>query len=191
MTQPTTSSLPSSASKPSVLDHGLVHAALLVGIGVALAGVHQGWKLTLGLPGHYGLVWMAVVLWTRLWSRTPAAATAVALGYVGGILGFTGLGHHGLTTAPVYALCGLAVDGAWRALGTRLERPFIAGLVGGGAFMLKPLVMFAAAALLAVEVGSLRHGQVFPLLTHFGFGLTGAIIGCLAWRLAHSGDAAR
>lgn len=184
MTRPISSSLPSSASRISKPDAGLLHVAALLGIGVVLAGVHQAWDLKLGLPGHYGLIWMAGLMATRHWSGARWAAVLAACGYVVGTAAFTGFVPQGVSQAPAYAISALAVDLLWRAAGVHFTRTAVAAFVGGFAFLLKPLAMLGLALGVGLEIGALRHGQVFPLVTHFAFGLTGAVLGTLAWRAA-------
>lgn len=188
MNRPISSSLPSNASRISRPEVDLAHYAALLGIGIVLAGVHQAWDLKLGLPGHYGLIWMAGIVASRHWSQASWAATICAAGYVAGTVGFTGFAAHGLTHAPAYAISTLVLDLIWRLSGTRFASVPVAALAGGIAFLMKPLCMMALVLVIGLEVGSLRHGNLFPLLTHFAFGLTGAVLGTLAWRAAHSGS---
>ena len=116
------------------------------------------------------------------------AATIAALGYVGGTAAFSGLAQHGLLQAPLYALSTLAVDLAWRADSARARHLFGAALLGGVAFMLKPLALYAYSQGVTFELTALRAGLMLPLLTHFSFGAVGAVIGTL---LARAGSAAR
>ncbi len=194
MNRPITSSLTSNASKTSRpeawIDRGAAHYAALLGIGVILAGIHQAWNLKLGLPGHYGLIWMAGIVASRHWSQATWAATLCAVGYIAGTAGFTGFAQHGLTQAPAYAISTIVLDGLWRVCGPRFARTPVAALAGGLAFLMKPLVMLALASFAGLTIGSLRHGNLFPLVTHFAFGLTGAVLGTLAWRAAHPDTAA-
>ncbi|MEQ8660608.1 MAG: hypothetical protein RLW62_07310, partial [Gammaproteobacteria bacterium] len=78
-------------------------------------------------------------------------------------------------------LCALVLDLAWHLATALVRRPLLAAGVGALAFALKPLALVALAALFAVEAGALRHGIVFPLLTHAAFGACGAAIGALLW----------
>lgn len=181
MARSITSSLTSSASRPFAPELGLAHYAALLGIGALLALVHQAWDFHLKLPGHYGLIWMAGVMLTRHWSPSRWAATGTAFGYVGATALLTHGAHAGLNQAPVYALCTLAVDAAWLLGAARLRHVVMAGLLGGLAFMLKPMAVYALAHGLDVELGTLRFGALFPLITHFCFGAVGAVIGTLLY----------
>ena len=187
MNTPTTNASTSSASRLSVLDQPLHQVLLLLATGVLLAGFHQAWDFALGLPGHFGLVWMAGIVLARAGSRVRFAACCAALGYAGGDVAFSGAAAmHALGQAPGYALGALMIDLAWQTRTSLVTRPAFAGLVGGLAFACKPLMMVALVALFEIKAGSLRHGLGFPLLTHFCFGATGAVIGALLWQSAQA-----
>lgn len=186
MNLPTTNASTSSNSRPSVLEQPLRQVLLLFGCGVLLAGFHQAWDFALGLPGHFGLVWMAGLILARAGASVRFAACCSALGYASGDVAFSGAALHALGQAPGYALSALLVDLAWQTRATLITRPVCAGLVGGLAFTCKPLTMAVLVALFEIKAGSLRHGLGFPLLTHFCFGATGAVIGALLWQSAQA-----
>lgn len=179
MAQSISSSPTNSASRPSAPSVNLTHVAALVGIGALLALIHQAWDFHLKLPGHYGLVWMAGVMMTRHWSPARWAALGTACGYVGGTALLTHGAHAGLTQAPVYALCALVVDAAWLLGAARMRRVALVALLGGVAFMLKPVTVYLLAHGLSVQLGALPFGPAFPIMTHFCFGAVGAVIGTL------------
>jgi hypothetical protein len=181
MARSITSSLTSSASKPFAPSVGLAHYAALLGIGALLALIHQGWDFHLKLPGHYGLVWMAGVMLTRHWSPARWAATGTVLGYIGGTALLTHGIHGGLMQTPVYALSTLVIDVAWMLGAQGLRRLALVALLGGVAFMLKPIAVYALADGFHVQLGTLRFGALFPLITHFCFGAVGAVIGTLMY----------
>jgi len=171
----------SSASRPSVPEAGHAHTLLLAGSGVLLAGFHQAFDLSLGLPGHFGVILMAVLVMARAGSPLPTAAMVTTLGYLAGTAVFAGLGGHKLLNLPAYLLCAAALDAAFRLSPALVRSPVPAALVGAGAFALKPLLVALLAAGFAFEVGALRHGAVVPLFSHAAFGGVGAAIGALLW----------
>ncbi len=185
------SSLTSTASKPFAPSLGLAHYAALFGIGALLALIHQGWDFRLQLPGHYGLVWMAGVMLTRHWSAARWAATGTVLGYIGGTALLTHGAHASLMQTPFYALSTLAIDAAWLLGAARMRQLALVGLLGGIAFMLKPIAVYALANGLNVQLGTLRFGAVFPLITHFCFGAVGAVIGTLMYGAGSKRDSSR
>lgn len=177
MARTITSSQTSSASNASVPEQaGLGHLLALLGLGALLAFGHRAWDVDLGLPGHYGLVWMAGVMVARNGSATRWAATTTAAGYMGTIA-LLAHGAGASMQAPIYGLCALAVDGAWLAGLRRGRHLALIALTGGVAFMLKPLAVYLLAHGVQLHLGKLRHGPLFSLMTHFGFGAVGAVIG--------------
>ena len=186
MARSITSLLTSSVSSNSVPERGVAHYLALAGIGALLAVAHRAWDFHLGLPGHYGLVWMAGVMVARHWSPTRWAAINVAAGYVGGVALLAHGAGAGLQ-APVYALCALVVDLAWAGGLRRSRHLALLALAGGFAFMLKPLAVYALAHGIDLHLGKLRFGPAFPLLTHFAFGSVGAVLGTLLHGLAGRG----
>ena len=182
MNRSITPSLTSSVSSTTVPELSFAHYAQLMGVGVLLAGLHQGWDLHLGLPGHFGLMWMAGIMLARQKSPVTWAASVAALGYAGGTAAFAGLAHHGLLQAPLYVLSSIVVDLAWRLDNRRCTHLLGAALVGGVAFMLKALVLFAFAHGISSNFSAVRAGPGFALLSHFSFAAVGAIIGTLLAR---------
>lgn len=182
MARPISAFPTSSASSTSARDGGLTHTLALIGIGALLAFAHRAWDPHLGMPGHFGLVWMAGIMLSRQWSGAGWAATLSACGYVGGTAALAGSAYHGLAQAPLYLLSTLVVDVAWRLRGGRLGGLLIAVLVGGLAFALKPLALILWATAAHTAPGALRFGALYPVVTHFCFGAVGAVIGTVLGR---------
>lgn len=182
MNLPNTNASISNGSRNSALERPLNQFLLLGALGISLAGIHQAWDLSLGLPGHFGLIWMASLICARAGSNLRFAALTTAIAYAGGASAFSGGTHSVFGHAPGYLIAALAVDFAWRLAPSLTRQRLTAGLLGGIAFAMKPLVMAALVALIGIKAGSLSHGIGFPVLTHFCFGATGAVIGALAWQ---------
>ncbi len=64
-----------------------------------------------------------------------------------------------LRAAPLYALSTLVVEMVWRLDSRRAAHLFGAALLGGLAFMLKPLVLLVFAQGLSLKLGALRAAQ--------------------------------
>ncbi len=182
MNLPNTNASISNGSRNSALERPLNQFLLLGALGLSLAGIHEAWDLSLGLPGHFGLVWMASLICARAGSNLRFAALTTAIAYAGGASAFSGGTHSLFGHAPGYLVAALALDLAWRLLPSFAQRRLTAALLGGIAFALKPLVTAVLVALIGIKAGSLSHGIGFPVLTHFCFGATGAVIGALAWQ---------
>lgn len=169
-------------SKLSGLDDRTLSVWALLLLGFAVSLLHTTLNYSLGLPGHHGLELMSAMLFARLIARERWAASVLALGTVGGDLVLATDLLHNLKHVPVYFLAGGLVDGSHRLLGERLRLLPIAALVGGTVHLTKPIVMLGAAAATGASFGFMRHGDLFPLVTHFSFGAVGAICGALLAR---------
>lgn len=155
---------------------------VLLLLGVAVAAVHRFFDFGLGLPGHHGLELLTALMFARLASDRPWAAVFVAAGAAGGDLGLSAHLLHSLKNAPLYFLTGLIVDGGFLLLGRYSRLLPVAALLGGVAFLVKPLAMLGIAGIGDVVFGFMRHGVVFPLITHASFGVVGAVVGALLAR---------
>ena len=146
-------------------------AALIVAGNVAL-------KLPLKLPGHSGIVWMALLVVARRIVPKPGAAAAVGI-LSGAVAIFAGIGDKGaLNTLLSYAAAGTGVDvvatltgpvvGAWGYAA--------AGLAGN---LAKLATKIALDLWLEIPAGFVLLGRVYPALTYAGFGLAGGYLGFL------------
>ncbi len=152
----------------------------LVTLGVIGAMLHQHLRLGLNLPGHHGLEWMALLLLGRCQSQHRWAATMVAVGAITTSLGQNALFASVLSLKAIifYALNGLLLDTLFRIAPRNLPLAFKAVLLGGLTYMIKPLLLIPVVALFELKIGSfVKHGYLFPLMTHFVFGTIGALCG--------------
>jgi hypothetical protein len=147
-------------------------AGLLALAGLGLLGfwLHQSFRFPLHLPGRHGLDWLAILAFARLLSRERWAATLVGLSASGAAFGLSA--HHAFPFLN-YGLAGLVLDGLFLAGGTWRTRFGFIVLAGALAHAAKPVVQW----LLALPGDSVQAGLAYPLLTHLGFGATGAALG--------------
>lgn|SRR5690606_9791159 len=152
----------------------------------AIAGLlHHGIDLSdtsLNLPGHHGLELMAALVFSRLASTRPWAALCAVTGTIGTDLALTSDFLHGLKHVPTYALTAVLVDAAFRLAGARGRGWWVPALIGGLAHVAKPLFFLGVALVTGMTFGFMRHGPVFPLVTHFSFGAVGAVCGAVLAR---------
>ncbi|MBI2994079.1 MAG: hypothetical protein HYY48_07890 [Gammaproteobacteria bacterium] len=169
-------------SKLSGLEDRTLSVPALLLLGFAVSLLHTKLNYSLGLPGHHGLELMTAMLFARLVARERWAASILALGTVAGDLTLATDFLHNLKHVPLYLLAGTLVDGSYALLGERCRLLPIAALIGGTVHLTKPVVMLAVAAISDASFGFMRHGDLFPLITHFAFGAVGAIGGALLAR---------
>ncbi|MGE0483358.1 MAG: hypothetical protein AB7Q81_04410 [Gammaproteobacteria bacterium] len=143
-----------------------------------LAAFHRVFDLSVGLPGHFGVFWMAAIVFARAGSSVAFAGMLAAVGYAAGASAF-GAGGHGVFNAPGYLVCAGAIDLAWWLSPALLRQGSTAALCGAVAFALKPMVLAVLVAALELQAGALRHGLGYVVLTHAAFGACGAAIGAV------------
>ena len=146
-------------------------AALIVVGNVAL-------RLPLKLPGHSGIVWMALLVITRRIVPKPGAALAAGL-LSGAVALFFGVGDKGgLDTLLSYAAAGAGVDAVVTLTGTTAAAwaSATAGLAGN---LAKLAVKIALDVWIGIPTGFVLIGRLYPAVTHTVFGLAGGYLGYL------------
>jgi len=151
-------------------------------LGILLAASHLISRGSLHLPGHHGVVDMAILLAARQIMRHPWSATLASIAAAGfAVIPGTGFG----SSAPLlYLLPGLVVDLGYRfAPQWRTSILFLTALAALG-YGAKPLGRWLIAAVSDAHFGSLAHGLAYPLFSHLVFGLLGGLVAAWGWRAA-------
>ena len=146
-------------------------AALIVAGNFAL-------RFPIRMPGHSGIVWMALLITAATVVPKRGAATTAA-GLSGILAAFVGIGDKGpLDTVLSYAAAGVGVDVVLEILRGRGRAAscVIAGAVGN-------LFKFAVKVLLelwiGIPTGFVLLGRLYPAVTYLLFGLAGGYLGFL------------
>ena len=108
-----------------------IEALLLIGGGVAAVVLHRALDMSLGLPGHHGIEWMAIMILGRASSRFRGAGTLTSMGAsFASVLPFL----HGDNpfTWIYYLLPGPVMDLAFRYLPRYANKLWFMVLLGGG-----------------------------------------------------------
>jgi hypothetical protein len=144
-------------------------AALVVVGNVAL-------RLPLKMPGHSGLVWMALLVTIR--GVVPKLGAAATVGLLSGILAaFMGVGDKGgLDTLLSYAAAGVAVDFVLAVAPVGAVASVVAGLAGN---LAKLGVKVLLEIWIGIPTGFVAVGWAYPAVTHAAFGLAGGYLGYL------------
>lgn len=130
----------------------------------------------LHIPGHQGMMWMAMVMigrttsryrWAALVTAGGAAATAM-LPMWGGGDPFRWL---------MYLAAGASIDLFYSAFPRYRSTLWLLVIVGGLAHMTKPILRVPISSLTGIPYGSLLWGVAYPAFTHFTFGAIGALAG--------------
>lgn len=162
---------------------GTLSTSHLIMLGVLVAVIHNTWRWSIGIPGHHGLEWMAVLIFGRMLSGNRWAGSLVAFGAAGTYLmlgQWISLAHQ-LKPVFGYLMTGISVDIIYGLLLSRLPITFNAILTSTVAFLAKPIILFSSTLLFGFEFGMFsKHGVYLPLASHCMFGFFGGICGALA-----------
>lgn len=153
-------------------------ALLLIGSGVTAVILHRAFNMSLSLPGHHGIEWIALMMIGRLSSRFRGAGILTS---VGASLASTIPFFHGGDpfTPLLYLLPGPVLDLAFRFLPRYAEKVWFLMLIGGLAHMTKPVTRLIINVFTGWPFGSFRFGVAYPVLGHFFYGAIGGLIGAL------------
>lgn len=155
-----------------------VEALLLIGGGVMAVVLHRALDTSLGLPGHHGIEWMAIMILGRASSKFRGAGTLTSMGAsFASVLPFL----HGDNpfTWIYYLLPGPVMDLAFRYLPRYANKIWFMILLGGFAHMTKPIAQVTVKLLTGWPIGSFRFGVVYPFASHLLFGMIGGFLGAL------------
>ena len=153
-------------------------ALLLFGSGVLAVVLHRAYDMSLGLPGHHGIEWMALMILGRASSRFRGAGS------------MTSLGASFASTLPLlhsdnpytwlfYLLPGPVMDFAFRYFPSYANKIWFMVLLGGLAHATKPIGQFVINLMAGWPFGSFRYGVVYPFASHLLFGMIGGLVGAL------------
>jgi len=153
-------------------------ALLLISCGVTAVVLHRAFDLSLGLPGHHGIEWMALMIIGRASSRFRGAGTLTSIGAAfASTLPFL----HGENpfTWLFYLLPGPVMDLAVRYLPRFANKLWFLILLGGLAHATKPIGQLTMNLVTGWPFGSFRYGVLYPFASHLLFGMIGGLLGGL------------
>ncbi len=155
-----------------------IEALLLMGGGVMAVVLHRALDTSLGLPGHHGIEWMAILIIGRASSRYRGAGTLTSIGAsFASVLPF--LSGENPFTWIYYLLPGPVMDLAFYYLPRYSNKLLFMILLGGFAHVTKPIGQLSVNLLTGWPVGSFRFGVVYPFASHLLFGMIGGLLGAL------------
>jgi hypothetical protein len=144
-------------------------AALVVVGNIAL-------RLPVKMPGHSGLVWMALLVSAR--GVVPKLGASTTVGLLSGLLAaFVGVGDKGgIDTFVSYIAAGAAVD---LVAALTLMGPLTSALAGLAGNLAKLGVKVLLELWIGIPTGFLVLGRTYPAATHALFGAVGGYLGCV------------
>ena len=155
-----------------------LEALLLLGCGMMAVVLHRATDNGMGLPGHHGIEWMALMIIGRASSKYRGAGTLTSIGAsFASVLPF--LRGDNPFTWIYYLLPGPVMDLAFRYLPRYADKLWFMVLLGGLAHVTKPIGQVTVNLLTGWPVGSFRFGVAYPFATHLFFGMIGGLLGAL------------
>jgi hypothetical protein len=148
---------------------------LLLGLFAALVVVGNiALRLPVKMPGHSGLVWMALLVTAR--GVVPKLGAAATVGLLSGLLAaFVGVGDKGgIDTFVSYIAAGAAVD---LVVALTLLGALTAALAGLAGNLAKLGVKVLLELWIGIPTGFLVLGRTYPAATHALFGAAGGYLG--------------
>jgi len=155
-----------------------LEALLLLGTGAFAVVLHRVFDGSLGLPGHHGIEWMALLIMGRSFSRFRGAGSLAGVGAsLATALPF--LHTDNPFTWLFYLLPGPLMDLAFHFVPLYANKLWFLMVLSGLAHVTKPLGQLIIDAAFGWPFGSFRFGVVYPIASHLFYGLIGGLIGAL------------
>jgi hypothetical protein len=153
----------------------VLEVARLLALGAAAVVVHLWLRNRLGLgPGHQGTVWIALMMTGRLTSRMRWAAVTSSIG-ASAMATAAGAALGDPFRWLPYLVAGATVDFGYLASGRWRDRAWLLVPLAALAHATKPLIRVVISYTSGWPYDSLMTGLAYPVATHFGFGMIGAV----------------
>lgn len=146
-------------------------------LGISAIVLRSYLRIPLGIPGRHGLEFMALIMIGRRVSKLPFASVIAMLGATTFMfVPFIGIKDPFLPV--IYIMMGVVVDLLYFAFRNPSNRLAILSLIGGLAYMVIPISRLGVYLFTGVlERSFIKAGFIIPLLSHFAFGVAGALLG--------------
>jgi len=169
-------SSPKTISKafPVKLLSELTEFILLAGIGAAGVLLHVYLRIPLKLPGHHGIIYMALLLSGKLISRKSYASSLSSIGAATMLL--LHLGFHDPFIPVIYLFPGFIIDLLYNNFRKINFNIFFLAIICGLAYMTIPITRAVITLVTGFPFGSFVTGFLYPIVMHFIFGFAGGLI---------------
>jgi hypothetical protein len=161
----------------------LVEGLILLMLGMIAIALHARLRVPLHLPGRQGLLFLTVIMFGRLASKIPFAATISMFGSASLLLPNI-LGFNDPFMPYTYMVLGVIIDVAYLLTSMKVQRLWIIATISAICWMLIPLMRLAISIFSDFPFQSFRSGFVYPFATHLLFGFLGGLLGYSIFRLA-------
>jgi hypothetical protein len=145
-------------------------------LGMLAITAHARLKLHLGIPGHHGLVFMALMMIVRKTSKIKWSSLLFSAG-VGSMLYIPFLGFEDPFAVFVYLWPGIIFDLFYVPNVTKQTKTWYIAIIAGLAYSTIPVSRFILGIFTGIVHKSVLQGLSIPFLVFFAFGLLGSLIG--------------
>lgn len=159
----------------------ILEVALLILIGSIGVLLHAKFRVPLKMPGHWGVVYMALLFSGRLFSKKPYASSLSSIGAAAMLL--LPLGFKDPFMPVLYLFPGYLVDIFYNLFKAKNYHVVFVALLSGFAYMTLPLTRMIISLATGAVFGSFVNGYFYPFVMHFVFGMIGGLIGLSIFRL--------
>lgn len=159
---------------PIRLLYDFTEIILLAGIGAAGVLIHAYLRIPMKLPGHHGIIYMALLLSGRLISGKRFASGYSSMGAA--VMLLIPLGFKDPFIPVIYLFPGFIVDIFFYSFKSVQPKVFLLAIICGLAYMTIPITRIFITMATGFPYGSLATGFLYPLFTHFIFGFAGGLI---------------
>jgi len=170
-----------SSALPLNILKNVAEIILLMGIGTLGVLLHAKFRIPLKLPGHQGVVYMALLIAGKLLSKKPYAASFSSVGAA--VMLLVPLGFKDPFMPLIYLLPGFITDIGFRFGQAWRTKLLLIALVCGISYMTIPLSRIIISTFTGFPYDSFVSGFIWPTFTHFVFGFAGGFAGSALIRL--------
>ncbi len=155
----------------------VIEILMLITLGISAIVLRSYLRIPLGIPGRHGLEFMALLMIARRISKLPFASVIAMIGATSFMfVPFVGIKDPFLPV--IYLIMGGVLDILYFVFKNPVNRLAILSLIGGLAYMIIPvsrlgIYLFSG----IIDHSFIKNGFVIPILSHFAFGVAGALLG--------------
>jgi len=165
------------------IDRALVIEMLIPFVlGMTAIIAHARFKMHLGIPGHQGLVFMALLLIARKTSKIKWSSFLFSAG-VGSMLYLPFMGFNDPFVAFIYLWPGILFDLFYTPNSSKQSKIWFLAVIGGLAYSTIPLSRLLLGFITGIFHKSIAIGSGMTFLSFFAFGLVGSMIGLGSYHL--------
>ncbi|MEI6347609.1 MAG: hypothetical protein WCP69_06660 [Bacteroidota bacterium] len=177
--------LPRSLSKvlPNKLTGDIAELLILFLLGAIAIALHAKLRIPTQMPGKYGMIYLTIIMASRLCSKYQFSATIASLGAVS-LLMMDVLGFKDPFMPVIYIFIGIIIDILFISAPKLTEKVWYVALVGGIAWMVIPIIRLILFVSIGYVHGVPKFAPIVPFLSHFAFGCVGALLAFSALKIA-------